>query len=188
MTNKLSLMVVAGMSALVSAAGCVSDEPGVDPDPAGEATATADIQAPLALSGYHQIINKAYNQCLDAPRAQLNEVLQLSSCNGSSTQYWQFLPVTGQGSTTFNLQNLWTSLDVEVNNGTSNPGELVDEWTPNGLFSEAWVQGFRSVGGVAYSSFTHLGTGLCLDTVGGAGSQIMQWTCAGNDAQTWLVR
>jgi hypothetical protein len=179
-------MIVAGMTALLGMAGCLSDEAGADPD---QAPPAATDEAQSALTGvFHQIVNLAYNQCLTANSGQLNEVLRLASCTGSSTQYWQFLQVTS-GSPTYVLQNAFSHLCVEVNNGTARPGELVDAWTCNvGASSEQWVEGFRSINGLLYANFTHVGTNLCLDTVGGAGSQIMQWTCQGNDAQTWQVR
>ncbi len=184
MTYKSHHMIVAGMTALLGMAGCLSDEASADPE---QAEPTTD-EAQSALTGFHQIVNLAYNQCLDAPHAQLNEVLQLTSCNGSSTQFWQFLQVTSSPPT-FVLQNERTGLCVEVNNGTAQPGELVDEFNCTvGSSSEQWIEGFRSINGVLYANFTHVGTSLCLDTVGGAGSQIMQWNCQGNDAQTWQVR
>ena len=33
--------------------------------------------------------------------------------------------------------------------------------------------------------FEHYYTGLCLDTVGGSGSQLMQWGCAASPPQQW---
>jgi hypothetical protein len=173
------------MTALLGMAGCLSDEAG-DPDQAPPA-ATDEAQSAVA-STFHKIVNLAYNQCLDAPHGSLNEVLQLMPCTTSGTQDWQFLVVTSSPPT-YVLQNYWSHLCVEVNNGTATPGELVDQWTCNvGSSSEQWVEAFRSINGGPYASFTHVGTNLCLDTVGGAGSQIMQWTCQGNDAQTWSVR
>jgi hypothetical protein len=186
MTNKSHHVIIVGMTVLLGMTGCLSDEAGTDPDPAPPA-ATDEAQSAVTSTN-HKIVNLAYNQCLDAPHGQLNEVLQLANCRSTSTQLWQFLQVT-PGSPTYILRNVWSGLCVEVNNGTATPGELVDAWTCNvGASSEQWVEGFRSIDGLLYANFTHVGTNLCLDTVGGAGSQIMQWTCQGNDAQTWQVR
>jgi hypothetical protein len=177
-------MIAVGMTALLGMAGCLSDETGADP----EQTAPTTGETQAALASYHTIANRAYNQCLDAPNGQLNEVLRLTACANTASQYWQFLQVTASPPT-YVLQNYRSGFCVEVNNGTAQPGELVDQWNCNvSSASEQWIEGFRSINGALFANFTHEGTGLCLDTVGGAGSQIMQWTCQGNDAQTWQVR
>lgn len=178
-------MIIVGMTALLGMAGCLSDQAGPDPE---QAAPVATDEAQSAVISFHRLFNRAYSQCLDAPTGQLNEVLKLSNCSTSTTQRWQFIQVASSPPT-YALQNEWTGLCVEVNNGTATPGELVDAWNCNiGSSSEQWVEGFRSINGVLWANFTHVGTNLCLDTVGGAGSQIMQWTCSGNDAQTWQVQ
>jgi hypothetical protein len=93
---------------------------------------------------------------------------------------WFFVP-TGAPNTFFVVNQL-SGFCMEVNNGTSNPGETVDEFTCDGLASEQWV--------VEGLSLRHLGTNQCLDTVGGAGSELMQFNCgqaAPAGAQSWVI-
>jgi hypothetical protein len=71
---------------------------------------------------------------------------------------------------------------MEVNNGTSTPKETVDQFTCNGLASEQWV--------LEGLTLRHAGTNQCLDTVGGPGSQLMQWTCGDAhpaNVQSWIT-
>jgi hypothetical protein len=76
-------------------------------------------------------------------------------------------------------------LDAEVNQGTNVPGERVDTWFWNGTLSEVWSEVPRAIGGVSYEN---AGSHFCLDTVGGAGSELMQWPCDPyNRAQAWLL-
>jgi hypothetical protein len=198
MKNKFDRITLA-LTALstLSIAGCLAGEPTSDPasDPdQASAPATTDISARIqaaaaAASSYHQLVNHAYNQCMDAPGGVLNVILKLSNCintTASSSQKWAF--VAAGPPSTFFLVNQLSGFCAEVNNGTSIPGERVDEWHCDGSSAEQWVQSFRVIDGIAYQVFTHAGTSLCLDTVGSAGSQLMQWNCSGNDAQTWLVR
>ena len=68
---------------------------------------------------------------------------------------------------TFHLVNKRSGYCAEVNNGTSIAGELVDQWHCNGMASEQWVRSFVSSRDfLTYERYRHLGTGLCLDTVG----------------------
>jgi len=125
------------------------------------------------------IVNDAYRQCIDAPGGALNVRLKLASCSGSGTQKWAFIP-TGAANTYF-IRNQASGLCMEVNNGTSTPGETVDEFTCDGQRSEQWV----------YQGLTlrHAGTNQCLDTVGGPGSQLIQYTCgqsAPATVQFWI--
>ena len=152
-----------------------------DPPPA---SISARIHA-AAADNYHELVNLAYNQCVDAPNGALNVILRIAPCNGSDTQKWASVP--GPSSTTY-LVNKGSGYCAEVNNGTSNPGERVDEWYCNGSQAEQWTP-HGSVAGFSYRQFEHGRTGLNLDTVGGPGSQLMQWNRGANNAfQTWLVR
>ncbi|KUM89748.1 hypothetical protein AQI88_39505 [Streptomyces cellostaticus] len=173
-----ALLIASGTVATATEAGAV--QPG--------ANVSARIAATAAASSYHEIVNLAYHQCVEAPRGALNVRLRLAECNGlSAAQKWAF--VAAPAASTYYLVNQAGGYCMEVNDGTANPGETVDEYFCNGTASEQWVQSFRTVNGIVYQQFTHSGTSLCLDTVSGPGSQLMQWNCdAGNDAQTWLVR
>jgi hypothetical protein len=125
------------------------------------------------------IRNAAYSQCIDAPGGGFNVRLKLADCSGSGTQRWAFEQV---GENTFVIRNLASGLCMEVNNGTSTPGETVDEFTCNGQRSELWEFDGRTL--------KHAGTNQCLDTVGGFGSQLMQYTCgqaAPANVQSWIT-
>jgi hypothetical protein len=199
MKNKFNHIALATLTTL-SIGGCLAEEPASDSEQAslGAAPETSSraptdleiasqIQAAAAVN-FHEIVNFAFgNQCVDAPGGVLNVVLRIAACNGSDTQKWSF--VAASSPNTFFLVNKRSGFCAEVNNGTSNPGELVDEFHCDGSQAEQWVQSFRVVDGVSYQQYRHLGTSLCLDTVGGAGSQLMQFSCgSSNNAQTWLVR
>jgi len=192
MNNKLTHLVVAGIGALAFA-GCATDEPAATPDPVETSTETADLSAQIlavaAASASHQIRNFETGQCITAPKGQLNENLHTGQCNGSDFhQKWAFVQVSASQPDTFYLVNQQTQFCAEVNNGSSIAGERVDDFTCNGSTAEQWVQSFRVVNGVALQQFRHINTSLCLDTVSGPGSELMQWFCGPtNDAQTWLV-
>lgn len=124
--------------------------------------------------------NAAFSQCVDAPGGGLNVRLKLSPCSTSATQRWVLVP-TGAPNTFF-IVNKFSGFCMEVNNGTSNPGETVDEFFCNGQASEQWV--------VEGLTLRHLGTNQCLDTVGGPGSELMQFTCGQARppaAQSWVI-
>jgi hypothetical protein len=188
MTRKFRTRATALAGALLTGISMVSLATGASAAaPAFRATVEDSGRLTIAASSYHEIVNYAYNQCLEAPGGTLNVRLRLAGCNGSGTQKWAF--VAAPSANTYYLVNRAGGFCAEVNNGTSSPGEAVDEYYCNGTAAEQWVQSARVISGLLYQHFTHSGTALCLDTVGGAGSQLMQWYCTpDNDAQTWLVR
>jgi hypothetical protein len=96
-----------------------------------------------ATGNYHEIVNLAYNQCVDAPHGALNVVLRIATCNGSDTQKWA--SVAGPSSSTY-LVNKSSGYCAEVNNGTSAPGELVDEWHCDGSQAEQWTRRVPAAG------------------------------------------
>ncbi|MDV9178367.1 RICIN domain-containing protein [Streptomyces sp. W16] len=176
---------------LVSCAGMVTLATGANAaEPTADSTAgvSARVTAAAAASSYHTIKNLAYNQCVDAPGGVLNVRLQLANCNGSSTQNWAFVS-TGSADTYY-LVNQASAYCAEVNNGTSVPGEAVDEYLCDGLASEQWVETAVTVDQRAGAKFRHVGTNLCLDTVSSFNSQLMQWSCDDAHpaaAQVWIV-
>ena len=185
--NRVTVLAAAFLSCagmVTLATGASAATPAADP----AAGISARVAAAVAASSYHTIKNLAYNQCVDAPGGALNVRLQLVSCNGSSTQNWAFVST---GSTdTYYLVNQQSGYCAEVNNGTSVPGEAVDEYICDGLASEQWVETTAIVDQVVGAKFKHVGTNLCLDTVSSAGSQLMQWGCDDAHpaaAQVWTV-
>jgi len=168
----------------VAMAACAVDGGAEQGDEQDQVTETAA----QAISTYTHIQNKAYSQCMYAPGGALNVTLKLGSCSASSYTYWASVP-TGAANT-YTLVNKNSGLCMEVNNGTATPGERVDEYTCNGSAAEQWVRTDVVIGGLSYAQFRHAGTNQCLDTVSGAGSDLMQYTCdpiGSNAAQLWRV-
>ncbi|MGQ4437256.1 RICIN domain-containing protein [Streptomyces sp. SAS_260] len=177
-----TLLSCAGMVTLATGASAAA------PTPDSAAGVSARIANAAAASSYHTIKNMAYSQCVDAPGGVLNVRLQLANCNGSSTQNWAFVS-TGSADTYY-LVNQASGYCAEVNNGTSVPGETVDEYFCDGLASEQWVETPVIVDQKVGAKFRHVGTNLCLDTVSSTGSQLMQWSCDDAHpaaAQVWTV-
>jgi Ricin-type beta-trefoil lectin domain len=142
------------------------------------ALSTAPANATTPVDGL--IRNAAYKQCIDAPGGKLNVRLKLVRCSTSGTQQWEFIPT--EEANTYVIRNRASGFCMEVNNGTSNPGEIVDQYTCNRQASEQWV--------LEGSALRHAGTNQCLDTVSGPGSELMQYTCgqaAPENVQDWLT-
>ncbi|WP_329282182.1 RICIN domain-containing protein [Streptomyces sp. NBC_01451] len=190
MKTRKSMTASAG--ALLAAASMVTMAAGASAaaQATGSVTDTSTRAAALTTaSAFHTLKNVAFGQCVDAPGGQLNVRLQLADCNGSSTQNWAFIPVPGAAKT-YSLVNQKSGYCAEVNNGTSTPGEAVDAYTCNTSGSEYWTKSNVDVGELTYQKLEHAGTGLCLDTVGGTGSQLMQWDCNNAHpptAQMWIL-
>ncbi|WP_203913472.1 ricin-type beta-trefoil lectin domain protein [Rhizocola hellebori] len=150
----------------------------------GGASANASTQNEVAAvpnTDYRQIRNAAWSQCVDAPGGVFNVHLKLATCSTfTRTRNWLLVP-TGVLNIFF-IVNQQTGLCMEVNNGTANPFEPVDEFTCNGQPSELWVREDLRL--------RHFGTNQCLDTVAGPGSELMQFTC-GQEApvgvQSWII-
>jgi hypothetical protein len=137
-------------------------------------------------SGYRQIANRAYSQCAFVANTSLNIYLLLHACvTDGGLDLWAAVPAGPVQ--TYYLVNQASGYCLEVNNGTSTPGERVDAFYCNGSTAEQWIIGDDALNGRAYGLVEHAGTNQCLDTVGGAGSRLMQYTCAGNDAQRWKL-
>jgi hypothetical protein len=196
--KKLSLKLTTVRALLASSvifgmAGCVDEVPIADSE--SEATAeiaaqpnelTQRILAQAAVSTYRSVRNRLYSQCMDAPGGAFNVILKLANCQSISEQHWAF--VAAPAPNTFFLVNQLTGLCAEVNNGTANPGERVDEFTCNGSTAEQWVPNPINIGGILYQQLRHVDTNQCLDTVGAQNSQLMQFTCdPSGAAQQWLV-
>jgi Ricin-type beta-trefoil lectin domain len=172
----IATMLLTGAVVVAAATGASAATPTPDTTP----NIPAHITAAAAANGFHQLRNAAYNQCVNAPGGGLNVRLQLANCSTASTERWSLVP-TGAPNTV-SVVNQASGFCMEVNNGTATPGETVDEYICNGSASEQWVQ--------EGLSFRHVGTNQCLDTVGGRGSQLMQFTCglaSPAGAQAWVV-
>jgi hypothetical protein len=155
----------------------------------GDESATTGVTE-QAFTTYNYFQNKQYGQYATATGGALNVTLKLASY--SSTPFedmrWLFMPVGPAN--TYYFVNQAGGLCMEVNNGTATPGERIDAYTCNGSAAEQWVRTDILIGGVSYAQFKHAGTNQCLDTVGSANSQLMQWTCdpiGSNYTQLWRV-
>ena len=168
----------------VAMMACMSDAPeeaqGGDQD-----TAVVD----QSVTTFNRIRNKQYQQCVVPTTANINETLRLATCTATSFERWSLVS-TGAANTYF-LVNKATGLCAEVNNGTATPGERVDQFTCNGSTAEQWIAvPVLGNDGLQYFKFQHAGTNLCLDTVSGSGSNLMQWLCNDAnpaDAQLWRL-
>jgi hypothetical protein len=142
-----------------------------------------------AATSYH-IRNLAYDQCMGAPDLSLNVVLRILPCDsGAGFRRWYTESTSYRGGNIYRFKNPGTQRCAEVNQDTAVPGELVDDWTCNATSAERWEAIPFTIGWETYYQFKHVGTELCLDTVGGSGSQLMQWYCdtSFNAAQLWKV-
>ena len=178
----LMRLSTAAAALFLAGAGSVAGAAGASAAPSSPGSAVnSSAQIKAAAAGFKQIRNAAFSQCVDAPGGSLNVRLKLAPCSASvATRQWAFVP-TGAANTFF-VVNEASGFCMEVNNGTSTPGETVDEFTCDGLASEQWV--------VEGLSLRHAGTNQCLDTVGGPGSQLMQFNCgqaAPAGAQSWVI-
>jgi hypothetical protein len=143
-------------------------------------------RAEAAVSGPYLIKNAAYHQCVVAPDRSLNVVLRIGSCNSGFRKWYLERVLVVDDPPLGRLRNVDTGYCAEVNQGTAVPGELVDDWDCNYERSEAWEN--HLLGWANYRQFKHDAMELCLDTVSGGGSQVIQWTCEpGNDAQLWTL-
>ena len=160
------------------------------PDSAqGDESATTDVTQ-QAVRTYNHIQNKQHGQFIDAPGGLFNVTLKLSSSYTTALDEILWAPVLVGPGNTYYLMNKFSGLCMEVNNGTATPGERIDEYTCNGSAAEQWVRTDILINNIAYSQFKHAGTNQCLDTVSGANSELMQWTCdpiGSNYAQLWRV-
>ena len=138
----------------------------------------------------YRIRNLAYDQCMGAPDLSLNVVLRILPCDsGPGFRRWYTETVSYRHSDIYRFRNVGTGRCAEVNQDSAVPGELVDDWTCNTTSAERWQAIPVMIGWDTYYRFKHVNTELCLDTVGGSGSQLMQWYCdtSFNAAQLWKV-
>ena len=161
----LAAMVGAGFAPTASGASAASPHP-------------QSVKA--AAGGFKHLRNVFFSQCVDAPGGRHNVVLRIADCGSSATQNWAMIPAGPAN--TFIFVNQQSGECMEVNSGSSTPGELVDEFTCNGSSAELWVQEGLNL--------RHSGTGLCLDTVSGRGSQLAQFSCGTGvpaGTQLWII-
>jgi len=171
----------ARLAGLVVTTGLLAAGVGAGVAPAAsEASAASPHPHSVAATGYQHLRNAFYAQCVDAPGGRHNVVLKLSDCSSSDTENWAMIPAGPAN--TFSFVNQRSGDCIEVNHGSNIPGELVDEFDCNGSSAELWVREGLNL--------RHYGTGLCLDTVSGRGSQLAQFPCGtGSPAgsQLWII-
>ena len=158
--------------------GCISD--GAEDQTGVDESALIGVQV-------HRIVNAEYRQNMTAATNALNSPLIIQDYVRSySRQIWTLYPASNNTMTMVDDQ---TNLCAEVNNGTANWGERVDAYWCDGLSSEQWVEiPVLEPNGTPAVELQHYGTNLCLDTVGGFNSALMQWPCdPNNKAQMWTL-
>lgn len=155
---------------------------------ASAAPAAAPTAAPpgsVVFSGQFQIQNLAYGQCVVPASTSKNATLRLADCRSSGSRaVWTFVK---SGDINF-ISNKATGWCMEVNDGTMIPGERVDQFDCNGSGAVQWYElPTRAANGAFYLEIRNAHSNLCLDTVAGRGSDLMQYVCDGNDAQLWIL-
>ncbi|BCY09003.1 RICIN domain-containing protein [Actinoplanes sp. L3-i22] len=153
---------------------------------AGIATIATPAQA--ATAGPFQIYNKAYGQCVDVPGGSTADSVQLRiwPCNGTDAQKW-WLEDIGLGATRF--RNVHSNKCIDVRGNSQSPFAVVQQYTCNSTFAQQWSVGVvLGNDGRLWRDPQHYAVNQCLDTVGGATSSLMQYTCQGNDPQLWMFQ
>ncbi|HTJ77934.1 MAG TPA: sialate O-acetylesterase [Rariglobus sp.] len=96
-------------------------------------------------------------------------------------------PQAPTSGTTYQLIGKYCGLPVEVANGSTSAGAVVDVATNSGSAGQKWVLTALSGG---YWKITNLNSGLALDVAGGStlnGAGIVQSTYTGATSQQWLI-
>jgi hypothetical protein len=176
--NKQGLMRLATVVAalLLTAGGAAAVSGGASAKTPADPTTAA-----VPGTAYQQIRNLIHDQCVEAPNGAFNIRLKLAACSSDNpTANWVLVP-TGVGNTMF-IVNMASGFCMTVNGGSSSPFAAVNEFICTGQASQRWVQdGAR---------LRHADTNQCLDTVAGASSELMQFTC-GQEApagiQSWEI-
>jgi hypothetical protein len=145
---------------------------------AGSVTTATDASAATVSSV--QIENVAFSQCVETPSLAANLRLRIARCSLSSAQLWSLTP-TGAPST-YVIRNQFSDRCIGAGSATATPGAAVVQLTCDGSAAQHWVvEGLR---------YRHEGTDQCLDTVGGRGSDLMQFTCGQESpagVQSWFI-
>lgn len=173
-------LFIAAALAMFATSGCIAAE-----DDASQAE-TSSVESAVTTS--HTIVNAYYNQYLYAGGGANSNLVLTSFVTNAA--YWHMNRAGNTGSLpTFTLQNYATNYCIAApafGNG------LLTMQPCDGRVNEKWNEVLVSIDGVPNVEFKNAISGLCLDTVGGAGSQLTQFPC--NDplgtsvtAQTWRV-
>jgi hypothetical protein len=171
----------AGMAAVATTASASTHQA-----PNSPTSISASLKA-AAAGNYHQIVNKAYDQCVDVNQASTapSVQLQIVGCNNTGAQAWAPVLISGN---TYYLVNQNSGDCIDVRNGSTATFAAVQQFPCNGTGAQQWIRTPVFVNGAIWETLMNANSGLCLDTVSGPGSKLMQYTCGGNDPQLWQVR
>jgi hypothetical protein len=127
-------------------------------------------------------VQAAKGKCLDVEGAKKDNgtPVQIYTCNGSAAQKWE---VYGDDAG-LHLRNVNSQKCVDVSGTNSADGTKIQIWTCNSSPAQTWEYNVR-----ATTSLKNVGTGKCLDLAKFDNSQNARlWTCAGTDAQKFVVK
>jgi hypothetical protein len=130
------------------------------------------VWLPLTLSGTTANIGWQNSWSLDVTTGELES----ESSN----------PTSGS---TYTLANGKSGDLLDVENGSTSTGALIDQWPSNGGTNQEWT--LNKVAGTSdVFTLTSVKSGLCLDVPGQSateGVQLEQWTCNGGTNQEWAL-
>jgi len=140
--------------------------------------------ASASVGQYLDISNIYYRTCATAVNGNLNAAVGQYVCINSDLQLWfpaNYPPRQPGQPAYLHLINRYTGYCLEVNNNSTAAGARVDAfYCGSSGVDWMWTPRVRTVAGI-YGWLEHLvngqPTGECLDTVGGANSVLMQYTC-----------
>lgn len=145
---------------------------------AGTLALGGNANADVPGTAFRGIKNNAWGQCATALTTTGSGV-SLGNCDALPANNWVKVP-TGQANTFYFVHEL-SGLCLTAPSTSAGQGITIDVCTASP--TQSWVQ-------LPDLKLLHLGTGLCLDTVAGPGSALMQWFC-GQEApvgvQSWII-
>lgn len=113
--------------------------------------------------------------------------VQVYSCNGTASQSWSLVPVTGSFGTAYELVTGGSGSCLAITGSATTNGAKTSQWSCQGASQPAQLWQLNSVG--ASYELVSLNSGRCLDLPGGLsenGNQFQQWDCdKSNPNQLW---
>jgi hypothetical protein len=146
---------------------------------AGSVALAGSANADVPGTAFRSIRNNAWGQCAGSAGTAGGTHVSLNTCDSASSRNWVKVP-TGQANTFYFVHKL-SGLCLTAPSNSA--GQVITIDVCSASPTQSWVQ-------LPDLKLLHLGTGLCLDTVGGPGSELMQWFC-GQEApvgvQSWII-
>jgi hypothetical protein len=151
-----------------------------------------EVQAsPLQVSIY-EILNVNSGKCMEVYHSQLNDYANVDqyTCNGTDTQYWEFVPVgtVSGGYVVYQLVNYNSGLCAEVYHSETQDGANVDQFSCNGTYTQYWILDQSPSTGI--SLFENLNSGKVLEVYDSSTANygnVDQWASNGTATQYWYI-